>query len=504
MHRSILAIATAISALSACVAVQDEAHVHESGDRASAVILSGDELAAELATSPVREAPAPFTRIGLMWEAEAAGSLEIAVSSDGDSWSEWLPADVFGAEVEDTAVFVGERPVASAELAGFYRLRAAGAAAPPTFVAMEFLEQTLDEALEDGEMMDADGPQPVAITIGSAEVMSRADWGARAPKCVSNHSPDRFTIHHTVTPNNDSQSPAARIRGIQSYHQNVRGWCDIGYQYLVSQDGRLWEGRGAARLGSHVGGGNTNNVGISFIGDYTNVRPTATQISATGALIAGVADRYGISLASNAKVKGHRDQGQTSCPGNALYARLGDIRAAARGGGTPPPPPPPPPVGTTVKGIVYAGNDTSQRIVGATITLGSRTTTSAENGYYEFENVEASSVSPSASASGFAPSGVTRATTGAVTWASISMTRASGTAILQGVVYRGSNSANRVANATVELSSGAVIQTDDNGYYRLDNLAPGAVTLTARSGSDSGSVSRMLENGSVTWGSVAL
>lgn len=501
-----VAIATATSALSACVAVQDQAHVHESGedgDRSAAIVLAGDDLAAELAGSPVREAPLPFARIGLMWEAEAAGSLEISISVDGDDWSDWRPADVFGAEVEQTAVFVGELPVIDPDLAGYYRLRA-GAGEPPTYVAMEFLERTLDQALEDGEMIDGGDPVPVSLSVGDAEVHGRSEWGARAPKCVSSHTPNRFTVHHTVTPNNDSQSPQARIRGIQSYHQNVRGWCDIGYQYLVSQDGRLWEGRGAARLGAHVANANRNNVGISFIGDYMNVQPTATQIDAVGALIAGVADRYGISLASDAKIKGHRDQGQTSCPGDALYGRLDDIRSAARGGGSPPPPPPPPPTGTTVKGVIYVGNDTSNRIAGATVRLGSRTTTSNSAGYYEFTGISGPSVSPTASASGFATSGVTRATTGSVTWASISMTRATGTAILQGVVYRGSNSANRVADATIELSSGAVIQTDENGYYRIDNLAPGAVTITATSGSDSGSVDRTLENGSVTWGSVSL
>lgn len=496
-------IASAIAALSACAGIGDLAPEHERGDHASAITLSGEALAAELAASPVREAPVPFARIGLMWQAEAAASIEISVSVDGQTWSAWRAPEVLGVEVAEVAGFAGQVAVEGPELAGFYRLRAGSDTTPPTHVTLELLEQTLAEAIEDGEMLDQAPPAPIALTIGGAEVNSRASWGARAPKCVTNHSPNRFTIHHTVTPNNDSMSPPARLRQIQSYHQNVRGWCDIGYQYLVSQDGRLWEGRGAARLGSHVGGANTNNVGISFMGDHSSLPPTAAQIDATGALIAGLADRYDISLASDAKVKGHRDQGQTSCPGNALYARLDDIRASARDGGDMPTPEPPP-SGTTVKGVVYAGSDTSQRIAGATVSLGGRTATTNSDGYYEFAGVSAGAFTATATASGFAPSGVTRTAGGAVTWASISMSRSAGTAILQGVVYRGSDSSDRVANATIELSSGVIAQTDGNGYYRIDGLAPGAVTITARAGGDSGSVGRTLENGSATWGSVSL
>ena len=116
----------------------------------------------------------------------------------------------------------------------------------------------------------------------------------------------------------------------------------------------------------------------------------------------------------------------------------------------PDPPPPPTSNATTVKGVVYIGGDTSQRVAGATVTLGSLQTTTNSAGYYEFAGVAASSITATATAPGFTPSGVTRSTTGAVTWASISMSRATGTAILQGVVYRGSNSSNRVANATID------------------------------------------------------
>ena len=33
------------------------------------------------------------------------------------------------------------------------------------------------------------------------------------------------------------------LRGIQSFHQNTNGWCDIAYNFIVDRFGRIWEAR---------------------------------------------------------------------------------------------------------------------------------------------------------------------------------------------------------------------------------------------------------------------
>ncbi len=476
-------------------------HLHESpelGDRVESIVLEGDALASELAESPVREATIPFVRLGMFWDADAPETIEVSTSVDGATWSDWAAPNIYHVEMEETGNFVGEYQVPSDEPALFYRLRTGNQGAP-SFLSAEFMEFTLSESIEDGEVFDPLEPTTYAIDIGGASVNSRSSWGAKAPKCVTNHSPNRLTIHHTVTPTNDSSSPQARLRSIQSFHQNSRGWCDIGYQYLISRDGRLWEGRGASRLGSHVAGKNTGNVGISFLGTHDSTPATTTQVKSVATLVRGLADRYGIAL-NRTKVKGHREQGSTTCPGSALYAQLGTIVQTAKDGGEQPPPP----GTTTVKGVVFEGNDTSARIAGATVKLGSLTATTNSIGYFEFANVDADSVSVSATASGFQPGGVTRATTGEVTWASVSLTKVVGNAGLQGVVYRGSNSSNRVPNATITVSGGVVTQTDANGYYTVEGLAPGPYTITATSNGDSGSTSRTAVSNQLTWASVRL
>ncbi len=489
---------TGLLATAACGAPNSFELPEVEDDRAEAITLEGDALATELSTSPVRDAPVPFVRLGVMFDGDAPTSLEVSTRSGDGPWSQWQAPRVFHTELEEIATFAGEIAVSGEMPATQYRLRSPSGEV--SFVTAEFLELTLSESLEDGEGFDDSAFVPIAIQIGDANVNSRSSWGAKAPRCVSNHTPVKMTIHHTVTPTNDSISPQARLRGIQSFHQNTRGWCDIGYQYLISRDGRLWEGRGATRLGSHVGGANTGNVGISFMGTHDSTSATSGQVGSVATLIRGLADRFGIAI-NRTKIKGHRQQGNTSCPGNALYAQMGTIVDRAKNGGNPPPPPP---GSTTVKGVVYEGGDTSKRVSGATVKLGSRTATTNSIGYFEFTQVTGSSVTVTATASGFSPGGVNRSTTGEVTWANISLSKAAGNAGLRGVVYRGSNSSNRVPNALIEVNGGLTTRADANGYYTVENIAAGSYTVIASSGGDRASVTRTAISGELTWASVRL
>jgi hypothetical protein len=173
------------------------------------------------------------------------------------------------------------------------------------------------------------------LTAGSIPIHSRAEWGARPPQCSSgtNNAITRATIHHTVTPTNDSFGPKKRLRQIQAFHMFSRGWCDIGYNFLVSRDGRVWRGRGKNVVGAHVANHNTNNVGISFMGTYTSTKATLAQRCRTAKLLRWLHQEHPALQLNRTDVKGHRQLGSTSCPGNALYDQLGNIVKLARDGG---------------------------------------------------------------------------------------------------------------------------------------------------------------------------
>jgi len=470
------------------------------------IVLEGDELFAELRDAPVHEAPDPFHRVGAIWEADRPGSFEVAASADGATWTPWTQVVVQHVEVEDgLAGFVGQ--LEFSEPMSFYRLRAADGAA--AYLRLELLPSTMSESVEDGDGTGVSYSAP----IGDADVHTRSEWGARSTRCSTQlGSAWRMAIHHTETPTNDSVSPEARLRNIQSYHMDVRGWCDIGYHYLMSRDGRLWEGRPGHLLGAHAGAGNNSgNIGISVMGSHDSTPITDTQIDSLVRLIVGLADRHGIAV-DRSKIKGHREYKSTSCPGDALYAQLDEIVGLAADGvpeDEPPPPPPPPSDTVTVLGVLYVGSDTSDRIVGATVTLGTQSVTTNSVGLWRFDGVPVGEYTVTGSATVYQTRSITRATYADESWSSFGLSPAdapsSGTAVLQGVVYYTSDSSNRIAGASISLSTGHTATADANGFYRLTGMPAGPVTITASApGWTTNSVSRTLVDGETEWGSVQL
>jgi hypothetical protein len=200
---------------------------------------------------------------------------------------------------------------------------------------------------------------PMRAPAGTAAppIVPRLAWGAdesirRGPPSYADSV--RFAIvHHTAGRNDYTRSEAAAIvRGIELFHVQGNGWNDIGYNFLVDRFGTVYEGRfgGIDRnvVGAHALGFNTGSVGIALLGTYGSTRPSAAALDAIERLIAwrldlahvdptsfltyisGGSERYasGIPVLLNA-VSGHRDTGFTECPGDALYARLGEIAGAA-------------------------------------------------------------------------------------------------------------------------------------------------------------------------------
>ena len=80
-------------------------------------------------------------------------------------------------------------------------------------------------------------------------ICDRDCWSARDPQgAISQMSGlDRAVVHHTagaadyeVTNIEESKS---RVRAIQNYHMDSRGWSDIGYHFLTDKLGNNFEGR---------------------------------------------------------------------------------------------------------------------------------------------------------------------------------------------------------------------------------------------------------------------
>lgn len=116
------------------------------------------------------------------------------------------------------------------------------------------------------------------------------------------------------------------VRSVDRYHRVTRGWDDgIGYNFFITRDGSIIEGRGWGRRGAHTQEGrNTTAVGICFAGHGDLQEATEAQWLAAEWLI-GEGVRIG-ALVPNPIITGHRNYAQKSCPGNLVYPHLERLR----------------------------------------------------------------------------------------------------------------------------------------------------------------------------------
>ncbi|XP_050781865.1 N-acetylmuramoyl-L-alanine amidase isoform X1 [Gopherus flavomarginatus] len=158
-------------------------------------------------------------------------------------------------------------------------------------------------------------------------VIPRCMWGARPYKGTPTQLklPLSFVyIHHTSSPSQPCRTfpeCAADMRAMQRFHQDDRGWDDIGYSFVVGSDGYMYQGRGWHWVGAHTRGYNSKGYGVSFIGDYMDTLPEAFALTLVRDNFLPCAVK-GAKIRANYTVHGHRQMVHTACPGNLLYREI--------------------------------------------------------------------------------------------------------------------------------------------------------------------------------------
>ena len=340
----------------------------------------------------------------------------------------------------------------------------------------------------------APGTSLHALAISGIE--PRSAWNARANSgCSTNENKDWITVHHSVSAlqgDGSLEDHAAAVRGIQAYHMDGRGYCDVGYHFATTADGTVWEAREARFLGAHTGSHNTNNAGLVFIGCFHPesdcnglgaTTPPDVMLQGGGAAIGRIAAHYGIAIGADTVI-GHRDNADqsTACPGDSLHALLGQLRTIATGGGTP--------VASmgTVQGTVWdlsLTTDASQieqtgaARPGATISVTGGETTSARAGdaYWSFELLPGTYTITATLAGYAASTREVQIAGGAEVWASIGISPLA-SAVDCTVRISDADSGATLDNATVTVTGAEPVQTNTLGEA-LFNLSAGEVTITA-------------------------
>ncbi len=282
-------------------------------------------------------APFPFIAVGAEWRASlsAGATFELALrlSRDGHTWGDWQP--LYG-ELQGERWF-GENLVTLEDaqwMQARLTLRGAARVEGLTLTAIAVSgAPTLEQARAQARLLASTGAPPPYI-------IPRAAWGA--DESLMTWPPEyapakKLILHHTVT--SGGNDPIAEIQAIYYYHAVVRGWGDIGYNYLVDKAGNIYEGRagGLDVIGAHTLGYNAGSVGIGNLGNYSSNVPTSAMRDANAALAAWYGSRSYLhpleeSLFNDRvtpNIGGHRDYDATACPGDAFYAQLPAIRTAA-------------------------------------------------------------------------------------------------------------------------------------------------------------------------------
>ena len=183
------------------------------------------------------------------------------------------------------------------------------------------------------------GPDPVLEAFArfqrdsfgsSFPILSRQYWRARAPRGEEEggRPPSRITIHHTAGLQALSREDTLQeARRMQAYHQDERGWTDLGYHFLIDGRGRVVAGRPLEARGAHAEGDNEGNIGVALMGDFSRQRPTAAQVESLSRLVAYLSARYGID--PSRRLTTHRHLDRTDCPGRNLEALLAKLRRDA-------------------------------------------------------------------------------------------------------------------------------------------------------------------------------
>ena len=210
-------------------------------------------------------------------------------------------------------------------------------------------------------------PAPPAVADAAMDqptILPRSAWGAdeslRFDSAGHETWPAEFypmqvaIVHHTAGRNNDP-NPAATIRAIYWAKSISRGYGDIGYNFLIDEAGRIYEGRhsrdyapgephtgedlaGNVVRGVHARSHNIGTVGIALLGNFQTVQPTAAARTALEKLLAWKLERHGLDPLAKTQytnpalseqlsiISGHRNVDATACPGETFYPTFPQLR----------------------------------------------------------------------------------------------------------------------------------------------------------------------------------
>lgn len=152
------------------------------------------------------------------------------------------------------------------------------------------------------------------------KLITREEWGALPPQSWSKINASYGSTGHWEGPELgypwDHSACFAKVRGIQLFHMNGRGWVDIAYSDIACPHGYVFEGRGpgkrTAANGTNVG--NNSAYAVCYLGGEND----GFTEEGERAMLASF-NRLQYHGGAGPGRNGHRDWKSTECPGDEIY-----------------------------------------------------------------------------------------------------------------------------------------------------------------------------------------
>jgi hypothetical protein len=297
-----------------------------------------------------------FVLAGVEWSGPRDARIEIRVRSRSGAWSPWAVVSTLGHEPDGAPA--GRTVFGSPVWFGPARRFELRAAVPVDGLRVHFVTLAAVSAAPAAAAAAFPLAEPVLEAgPGQPAIIARSAWaGAHSPPALAPaYGKVRLAfVHHTDNPNGYSAGAVpAMLLAIYQFHRFVRGWHDIGYNFVIDLFGRIWEARAGGIdlpvIGAQAGGYNVESAGVAVLGTFSSVVPSRAAIAALEQLLAWKLALHGIPALGRTTVEvnpfdasytayaggtrislphvaGHRQGCTTDCPGNAFYSRLPSIR----------------------------------------------------------------------------------------------------------------------------------------------------------------------------------
>ena len=311
--------------------------------------------------------------VTLHWHGNPDAKVSIRLATEPGAWGEVIPvqADEVGLGGPGKDEDVSSRSPADAEThaaviwsagARYVRVSADRPLGKVTVVAFQ------SDGAPRMVIAHDDDASTAQADVGAPAIVTRQQWGANESYRVNYAGDEKWPVsyfplqvmivHHTAGRNNDP-NPEATIRAIYYDDAILRGWGDMGYNFLIDASGHIYEGRhartyasgelhdeedaaGHVARGAHAKGYNSGSLGIVLLGTFDTVLPTTAARTSLEKLLAWESERHGINPTTASTyvnpdlgttkylnhISGHRNVNNTDCPGALFYPTFPTLRTS--------------------------------------------------------------------------------------------------------------------------------------------------------------------------------